>query len=37
MVTFGENVEGLGDPPQLGVDRPGCDVQDAAQAHSFEI
>jgi hypothetical protein len=26
VVTFGENVEGLGDPPELGVDRPGRDV-----------
>ncbi len=30
VVTFGENVEGLGDPPELGVDRSGRDVQDAA-------
>ena len=36
VVTFGEQVESLGDSPQLGVDSLGGDVQDTTVANSWQ-
>ena len=36
VVTLGEQVESLGDSPQLGVDSLGGDVQDTTVANSLQ-